>query len=35
MQRENLKFVQAVDFDLIENLPNNGTTYLLIIDDSC
>ena len=35
MQRKNLKFIQGVDFDLIENLPNNGTGYLLIFDDSC
>ena len=35
MQRKNLKFIQGVDFDLIENLPNNGTKYLLIFDDSC
>ena len=34
MQRKNLKFIQGVDFDLIENLPNNGTKYLLILDDS-
>ena len=35
MQRKNLKFIQGVDFDLIENLPNNGTKHLLIFDDSC
>ena len=35
MQRKNLKFIQGVDFELIENLPNNGTEYLLIFDDSC
>ena len=35
MQRKNLKFIQVVDFVLIENLPNNGTKYLLIFDDSC
>ena len=35
MQRKNLKFIQGVDFDLIETLPNNGTKYLLIFDDSC
>ena len=28
MQRKNLKFIQGVDFELIENLPNNGTNYL-------
>ena len=35
MQRKNLKFIQGVDFELIENLPNNGIKYLLIFDDSC
>ena len=35
MQRKNLKFIRGVDFDLIENLPNNGTKHLLIFDDSC
>ena len=35
MQRKNLKIIQGVDFDLFENLPNNGTKYLLIFDDSC
>ena len=35
MQIKNLKFIQGVDFDLIENLPNNGTKYVLIFDDSC
>ena len=35
MQRKNLKFIRGVDFDLIENLPKNGTKYLLIFDDSC
>ena len=35
MQRKNLKFIQGVDFEMIENLPNNGTKYLLIFDDSC
>ena len=35
MQRKNLKFIQGVDFELIENLPNNGTKYLLIFDDCC
>ena len=35
MQRKSLKFIQGVDFDLIANLPNNGTKYLLIFDDSC
>ena len=34
MQRKNLKFIQGVDFELIENLPNIGTNYLLTFDDS-
>ena len=34
-QRKNLKFIQGVVFELIENLPNNGTKYLLIFVDSC
>ena len=34
MQRKKFKFVQGVDFHLIENLPNNGTKYMLIFDDS-
>ena len=35
---ENIKkieFVQGADFELIQNLPNNGTKYLLIFDESC
>ena len=28
-------FIQEVSFDLIENLPNKGTNYLLLFDDSC
>ena len=35
MQRKNLKFKQGVDFELIKNLLNNETKYLLIFDDSC
>ena len=35
IQRKNLKFIQGVDFDLLENLPSNGTKYLLLFDDSC
>ena len=35
MQRKNLKCIQGVDFDLIENVPNNGTKYVLSFDDSC
>ena len=33
--RKILKFIQGIDFDLIENLLNNGTKYLLIFDNSC
>ena len=32
---KHIEFVQGVDFELIQNLPNNGTKYLLIFDDSC
>ena len=32
---KNIEFVQGVDFELIQNLPNNGTNYLLIFQDSC
>ena len=32
---KNIEFSQGVDFELIQNLPNNGTKYLLIFDDSC
>ena len=35
MQKKNLKLIQGVDFNLVENLPNNATKYLLIFDDSC
>lgn len=31
----NIEFIQGVDFEFINNLPNNGTNYLLIFDDSC
>ena len=34
MQRKNLNFIQGVDFELIENLSNNETKYLLKFDDS-
>ena len=34
-KEKNLKFIEGVHFELIENLPNNGTNYLLIFDDSC
>ena len=32
---ENREFVQGVNFEFIDSLKNNGTKYLLIIDDSC
>ena len=32
---ENLQFVQAVNFEFIDSLKNNGTKYLLIFDNSC
>ena len=34
-KKKNLKFIQGVDFDLIENLPNNRTKYLLMFEVSC
>ena len=33
--QKNPKFIQKIDFKLIENLPNNEKIYLLIFDDSC
>ena len=30
-----IEFVQGVDFELIQKLPNNGTKYTLIFYDSC
>ena len=32
---KNIEFVQGVDFELLKNLPNNGTKYLIIFDESC
>ena len=32
---ETLELVQAVNFEFIDSLKNNGTNYLLIFDDSC
>ena len=32
---KNIKFVQGVDFELIQNLPNNGTKYLVFFNYSC
>ena len=34
-ENENLEFVQGVNFECIDSLKNNGTKYLLILDDSC
>ena len=31
---KNINFIQGVDFEFIQSLPNNGTKYLLIFDDS-
>ena len=31
----NIEFIGSLDFDFIENLPNDETSYLLIFDDSC
>ena len=31
---KNIHFIQGVDFEFIQSLSNNGTTYLLIFDDS-
>ena len=31
---KNIEFIEGVDFEFIQNLPNNGTKYLLIFDDS-
>ena len=37
MQKEidNLEFVQGVSFEFIDSLKNNGTKYLLNVDDPC
>ena len=32
---KNIEFINGVDFQFIEKLPNNGKNYLLIFDDSC
>ena len=32
---ENLEFVRGVNFEFIDSLKNNGTNYLLILDNSC
>ena len=35
MQRKSFEFLQGVQFDLIESLPNNGNKYLLMFVDFC
>ena len=30
-----IEFIEGVDFEFIQNLPNNRTKYLLFFDDSC
>ena len=37
MQKEikNIEFIGSLDLEFIENLPNDGTNYRLIFDDSC
>ena len=37
MQRdiENIELIGSSDFDFIDNLPDDGTKYLLILEDSC
>ena len=37
MQKEvrNIEFDGSLEFDFIENLPNDGTNYLIIFDDHC
>jgi len=32
---QNLEYIQGVNFEMINNLPADGTNYLLIFDDSC
>ena len=31
----NIEFIQCIDFQMIANLPSDGSTYLLIFDDAC
>lgn len=33
-QNLNIEFIEGINFELIKNLPNDGTNYLLIFDDS-
>ena len=35
MKKRNLNSIQGVDFEFIKNVPNNGTKYLFLFDDSC
>ena len=37
MQKEvsNVELIGSLDFDFIENLPNDGTKYLFFFEDSC
>ncbi len=32
---DNIEFIKCIDFEMINNLENDGTNYLLIFDDSC
>ena len=32
---KNIELIEGVDFEFIQNLPNNGTKLLLVFDDSC
>ena len=32
---KNFEFIEGVDFEFIQNFPNNRTKYLLFFDDSC
>ena len=32
---ENLEFVRGVNYEFIDSLKNNGTKYLLFLDESC
>ena len=35
MQTKKLEFIRRAVFELLENLPNNGTKHLLLFKDSC
>ena len=32
---KNVEFIERVDFEFVRNLPNNGTKYPLVFDNSC